>query len=360
MSRYPIYQRSGRLLLATIDQFTRLLPSRSNPSHNPRKILVSNLAHLGDALLTLSILPVLKEAYPSAEIGIIIATPSRVAVEKHPLIKQIHCIDHWKNSRASLSLPKKVWLYIKTRRRVLKEIRSLGYDLAIDCNFHFPNAAFLLWQAAIPERVGFASAGGGPLFTRAYGWDPKENRSAVEAYLSLLPHLAHLYPLNSAGQRRDPLSPIVLHMGSGAAHKLWSEQKWRLLAHHLVNDGHRLIFTGKGEKERKMIENVLFDLPNAASLCDAPWEEFVATIQRAKFLIGVDSCAGHVAAAAQTPALLLFTGIHPPLLWKPYHPAIHTLTHPTRCSPCFTGCSKMHCIQELSVEKVYQVIKSLL
>lgn len=360
--KYPIYNRLARWALFTIDGILKACPKRLYVAHHPQKILLCNTAHLGDVILTTSLLPVLKRNYPDAKIGVLVGSGSFPLLENHPLVDRVHLLDHWKINRTHTPLLKKIRHYYTMRRQVVAELKEAKYDVALDCSFHFPNMAPVLWSAQIPMRIGFTSAGFGSLFTHSYPWNARENRSAVESYFSLL---GALQISDRQGLKPNlPHTPtqkenyIVIHMGSGNAQKNWPLEKWKILAKRLVDEGERLYFTGMGEQENRDIEAVIQGLPRALNLCNQlSWGQFTHTIQKAALLIGVDTSAGHVAAAVDTPSVLIYPGIHPDKLWKPFSSTTLTITHATPCSPCFVGCSQMTCIREVTVEAIYSCIR---
>ncbi len=345
LRKYPIYNPVAYACITCLDAILKLiLPQKKTTPPAPCKLLICNRAHLGDVILTTSLLPAIKQAYPNIKIGMAVGSWSLPVIQNHPLVDQVHVID-------------------QTRRGALKEIIAFDYDTAIDCGFHYPNLALLLWQARIPIRIGFESAGLSPFLTHKFPWQARANASAVHAYFSLL---ADFPEINSASLRPTlPLSPkkevdpyIVIHMGSRNAQKEWPLEKWIELTQRL--QGYHLYFTGKGKKEFAHIEAIRAHFPKVKNLCDTlSWPEFIGTIQNAKLLIGIDTSAGHVAAATQTPAVLLFTSIHPPNLWRPFYKEIHVITKSLPCHTCLKGCRSMSCIKEISVERVFEKVEKV-
>lgn len=337
----------------------RVLISKKPPLCPPQKLLISNIAHLGDVILTTALLPAIREAFPTIQIGMLIGSWSLPIIEKHPLVDIVHCFDHWKLDR------EKKGSYFSSRKKALEEIKAHQYDTAIDCRFHFPNSAPLLWQAKIPVRIGFASAGLSPFLTHAFPWSPRENRPAVEAFFSLLQFFPEvrpdlLAPTLPLASKQSTTPYWVVHIGSADQQKEWPLPKWLELTEKLLNEGRRLIFTGKGERERRQIAEIEKRL-RIENQCDAlNWSSFVTLIQNADLLIGVDSSAGHVAAATGTPAVLIFTGIHPPALWRPFHPSIEIVRKKIECSPCLKGCPSRPCVVDISVQEVHLKITELL
>ncbi|MCH9609767.1 MAG: hypothetical protein S4CHLAM45_01590 [Chlamydiales bacterium] len=318
-STYPLSNRWAYAALSTLDFLLKGIPLRRNfkiPS--PKKIVLINLGHLGDVILTTTLLKPLKKAFPSAEIGMVVGSWSHPILKGHPLLSSIHHLDHWKVNRGLNHR------YKKMRKTLLQEIQK--YDVAIDCSFHFPNASPLLWRANIPTRIGFTSAGFGPLLTHSLPWRD-QSCSAPLSFFSLLqflgiegkPSKPFLPPVESKDQNY-----IVMHMGAGDQRKEWDRAQWRALANTIDR---RIFFTGRGEREKEMIDWVIQEVPHAKNLCDKlSWSEFVGCIQGADCLITVDTSAGHVAAAVDTPVAVIFTSVTSPEIWKPFGENVYTFS----------------------------------
>ena len=52
----------------------------------PRRILLLNGTHIGDIIISTSILPILRSAYTSAEIGFMVGSWSSMVLKNHPEI----------------------------------------------------------------------------------------------------------------------------------------------------------------------------------------------------------------------------------------------------------------------------------
>lgn len=345
----------------------------------PKRLLIANFAHLGDAILTTSVLAPLKASFPDLEIGVLIGSWSRPIFEKHPLVSHIHLIDHPFLVRAKTSLLRKSTQYLIEEMRVLSELSRVGYDTAVDLRFHFPSSASLLVRSKIPVRLGFKTAGFAPLLTHPVAWSSptslQNNWSTVDYFKDILSHLpGATFPdqLKPSLPCQDPQGfdsiykrfglhkkeYLVIHMGSGSPIKSWPKEKWSALAKRLVERGEKLVFTGKGALESQDIIEVTRPIKDQiVNLADQlSWEELVCLITHTKGLIAVDTSAGHIAAAVDTPALLLFTGIYPPSLWAPPSSCVQVLTHPVACAPCYQGrgCSSMACLKNLEIDKVFE------
>ncbi len=356
--------------------FSRPRRSRGGKIAPPRRLLISNVAHLGDLVVATSLLPVLKSAFPDCKIGFLIGSWGRPVLEGHPLVDYLHILDHWGANRSPAPRRDKLRRYFKTRRRALWEVKAARYDAAIDLCWSFPNTLPFLWEANIPVRVGYGSGGGGPLATHCLSFDDRPLHVAAR-HLALVqalpvgeqdlsraaPILAPVSAADKAALDRElsaagigPGGYMVFHAGAGGNLKVWPAAQWRLLAQRWLADGFPLVFTGFGDTDAARIAEITAGLDGCVNLCSRlPWGGFVEVITRARLLICVDTVAGHVAGAVGTPCAVLTTG-QSPYLWHPLGMSHAVLTHPVPCAPCHRGlgCAGMECIREVEAEQVYQ------
>jgi ADP-heptose:LPS heptosyltransferase len=380
--RYLVQNRPWNAFLGVADRLLAAFvqPDRTRSFGEPRRVLLAVGGHLGDAVIATSAIAYLRRALPAAEIGMVLGSWARPAVEGHPDLRWIHTLDHWKLNRTAGSLAAKWVRYRDTRHRAVREIRAVGYDAAVDLYMLYPNMAWLLWRAGIPVRIGYTSGGYGPLYTHALGWSDAERHTA-EQQASLLRVLApgktetrasryHLPPIPTAARRsaqnvlRDagfvPGEYIVFHMGSGSAIREWPREKWRQLAQRLTADGHRLAFTGTGVDQEQQVAEVMHGLLGCVNLSGRlGWQEFVHVLSCAKLVVSVETVAAHVAAAVGTPCVALWTGMTRLAYWRPLGSQVTVLTHPVSCAPCFRsrGCETMACVRDIEVDSVLQAVR---
>lgn len=338
------------------------------------RVLIANGAHLGDVVMTTAILPVLRAAYPDVKIGLLIGSWSIQVVEGHPLVDTIHIVDHWALNRRERNFLIKVARYLRTRHQALEEIRKIGYDVAIDLYQYFPNAIGTLYAARIPKRIGYSSAGFGPLLTRSVDWRCL-NKSIQLYHLDLLKAIPGFpaisdevcYPNLPQGETSLkrymlPRDYVVLHMGAGATFKEWPVASWRALIRELAAQGRELVFCGHGQRDAAILEELSDDALLGRNLCNRlNWSEYVQVISGASAVVSVDTVAAHVASAVQTKALVLGTGIVDRELWKPVYSLSVKLVSEVPCSPCYlkTGCAAMQCVKGLEVSEVQAAFTAL-
>ncbi len=325
---YLVKKKIPRLLLSFLDQL--ILPMRQSAEIKKLdKILLCNIAHLGDAVISTSLIPVLRQALPHTKIGFLTSGLSSCVLKDHPEVTWIHEVNHWKLNRSSASISKKIFTYYSSKRTAIEEIKRVGYDLAIDLYPYFPNAIPLLWQAGIPVRMGYTSGGFGPLLTHPMNWEHREQHISSYHYdlLKNLPlqfdktQLSYSLPKpscempNKWGLERGYL---LLHMGSSTKEKDWPEDRWcRLVQEAPVK---QIVFTGRGPIEKERIARVSKNIVNSINLSDQlSWKELCEVVSMAGQVVTVDSVAAHIAEAYAIPTIVIFMGSSAPIHWKPPH-----------------------------------------
>jgi ADP-heptose:LPS heptosyltransferase len=371
--RNPALRTAMRLADATAGLLNRRA-SVTQPIPPPRRILVSNIAHFGDVVIALAVVPVLKRAFPEAEIGFLAGSWSRELLELFPDIKWIHAFDHFLLNRQARTMGGKIGAHWQTFHQASREIREIHYDVGIELFYFLQNAIPLLWWSGIPARIGYTSGGLGPLLTHPMEWHYK-NQHVLAYHLQLLAYLGIDEPVPSRlvwPPRKSSPTPVVvppekydvvIHPGGGAGFRAWPLERWRAVVKALSDRGYRMVFTGRGMSEAKNIETISRDIPNCLDLCDRlDWAQFIRVIEGARLLVGIESVAGHFAAAADIPSVLVYTGTVNPRTFGPLSEKLHLLSHSVPCAPCFLthGCDGMECVRNVSAETVLEAcIKTL-
>jgi len=332
----------------------------------PDRILLSNVAQIGDVVIATAVLQPLRRAFADARIGFLTASWAGAVLEGHPDVTWTHTYDPWKVNRTARTPLAAARQWRRTFVRGVREVRDVGYDVAVDLYPYWPNSVGLLARAGVPVRIGYTSGGYGPLLTHPFEWTDLDQHVAYY-HMDLLAPLGvrsagRLAPsLPFAEPRRDLGLPaggyLVLHLGAGSPTKQWPLGRWRELARELWADGHVLVFTGKGPAEKEAVRRTCAGLDRCIDLCDrASWRDFVAVVAGARAVVTVDSVAGHVAAATGTPSVVLWTGINRRAHWRPLSELATVVTHPVGCAPCHRGrgCPTLDCIRRVDVDAVYR------
>ncbi|MEO7725538.1 MAG: glycosyltransferase family 9 protein [Chthoniobacterales bacterium] len=123
---------------------------------------------------------------------------------------------------------------------------------------------------------------------------------------------------------------IAIHPGSGSKAKNWPIDRFVALATTLLSAGKelRLLLVG-GEADDDRVAQLVAALPSekVRALKNRPLPELACALQNCALFVGHDSGISHLAAAVGATSLLLF-GPTDPAVWAPQNPQVRVL-----CSP---------------------------
>ncbi len=289
-----------------------------------QRILLCNWANLGDVVLATSVIAALKAQFPGCRIGFLVSKQSSVVLQTSLGIDWVHETYSW--ARVGTTVLQKVRDFFayrkKEEKRIVQELTEKNYDVALELFPFFPNTIALAYKAKIPVRIGFNTSGNHLLLTRPVSW--KE-----EGYLPLQYGLL-LERLGVQEEYRKNLKPsifvkkmvvdepfVIFHLCSSFAAKEFPLPFWQKLYGLFREAAIKVVFTGRGEREKKAIESVCLD--ETGNLCDRlSWNELVSLIQRSALVVSVDSVPIHLAAALDVSFIGLYNGNTPhPGIWQP-------------------------------------------
>ena len=299
----------------------------------PARILLIKLRHHGDMLLTTPVINALHQAWPQAEIDVLLYEETRDMLAAHPFIHRIYGIDRkWRKLGTRQHLCKE-W-------QLLKTLRDQKYSLVINLADQWRSAIVTRFTGA-PSRIGFD-------FNKRRGWfwqhchTQLASVSGHQTLHTVEQNLSIITPLNIAPVRDVTMSYrpddwqsvqkklqsngvegsyIVVQPTSRWFFKCWDEGKMAETITALQKDGHTLVLTsGPDKNEKAMIEKIRALCPSERvySLAgELTLRQLAALIDHAKLFIGVDSVPMHMAAALKTPCIALF-GPSKLVFWSPW------------------------------------------
>jgi heptosyltransferase-3 len=347
-----------------------------------RRALIIKLRHHGDVLLTSPVFSVLKRHAPHIEIDALVYADTQDMLSLHPAISQLHTIDRrWKKAGIGTRLAGEWALFSALRER--------RYDLLIHLTDH-PRGAWLARTLGVRYAVApnhrtkpkFWKAS----FTHRYALPGNARRHTVDLNLDALRRIGMqpgeddrrlvLVPGAPAEREIDALLAqngiaakgfIHFHPASRWQFKCWPTEKASALLDELARRGERIVMTaGPDERERALTAAIVagskakvLDLSGQLTL-----KSLAALTARAKLFIGVDSAPMHIAAAMQTPVVVMF-GPSGELEWGPWRVAHRIVTSQVHaCRPCGNdGCGGgkvSECLTQLPVQAVLSAVDSLL
>jgi heptosyltransferase-3 len=122
-------------------------------------------------------------------------------------------------------------------------------------------------------------------------------------------------------------SLVAIHPGSGSEEKNWPLERFVELAAALFRsneDGRLLLIGGEADEERATQLARALPRERASVATKLPLPDLAGVLQNCGLFIGHDSGISHLAAAVNTPCLLLF-GPTDPAIWAPANPRVRVL-----------------------------------
>ena len=323
------------------------------------------LRSIGDTVLATPSLIALKRFLPDVQIDILLEDWVAPVLDGFDAVDNVLTVGKDKKSRLTAA----------------RTIRRNRYDVAF--NLHGgTTAAFLIRASGAPVRAGYSYYQYSFLYSHLLSsptdfWQREITHSA-EQQLALLGFLG--VPVsdrpksrlavtetarNSIEKKlfygksvvRNPQSPIALiHPVAAFDTKVWATENFAHVAEYLHEKNIQTVAVGTA-KEREVLENLKkISRVEIATFDDLTLPEITALAARAKIFIGNDSGIAHIAAAVQTPSVVIF-GSSNINHWRPWTNAPNEIVYEKMtCQPCAGySCAEFdqpECIRRISVPQV--------
>lgn len=339
-----------------------------NPAPSDVKnILLVRTDRIGDVVLSLPMLPVLKQHFKNASISIMVRKYTRELVENHSCVSDV--IQWEENGERTLS-------------EYVKIVRDRKFDIAI---VPYPRfyLALILFLADVPIRVGTGYRWYSFLFNRkVYEHRKDAKRHEAEYNLNLLSALgistveSLQFEIDISADAHDTIDTIlrresvqhfvILHVGSGGSARDWSLKNFALLGDRIQTDlGMKVILTGS-ENETSLVHVVMekMELPPINYAGRFSLMELCALIKRAGVFVANSTGPLHIASALGTPVV----GFYPPIVqcsptrWGPYTNKKKVFTADNAACPLCKGraCQSNVCMDQITVDNVFNAVQELI
>ena len=317
-----------------------------DPAAQPvRRVLVIRPGGLGDMVLLLPTLRVLRERFPAAAVDV-------VCERRNAAVLRL------------AALADRIWCYDSSPLASLWGLRRAHYDVVLDSEqFHHISALMALLSRA-PVRIGFKiNPGRNPLYTHLITYEP-DGWEAGQFMRLLAPlGIAGVVPVVEGSLRVDGVahpSPgrIVVHAGATTRYKQWDRARWSELVRRLAaqSSGPILLVGGPADRAAAawIAERAGVPVENAAGRLSL--KETAHLLAGASLFVGGDSGLAHLAVALDTPTVVLF-GPSDSRKWGAHGPRHAVVRHELACAPCAIFgyhklCHSIACMDGITVEEV--------
>ncbi len=326
---------------------------------NVKRVLVVRLRSIGDTVLATPSLIALRRFLPEAQIDILLE--DWVA----PILEGFDAIDNVVSFKKD---------DLRSRLQTAWKIRQKKYDVVV--NLHGgTTSAFFIRASGAKHRVGFShyryTFFHNHLLSSSADYWQKESTHSAEQQLALLGFVGVPVAdkpksrLNVSSNLKFKISNYaLLHPVAAFDTKQWATENFARIAEYLSAKGFQIVAIAT-KKEREVLDN-LKNLSNVPITIfdDLSLPEITALAARAEIFIGNDSGIAHIAAAVQTPSVVIF-GSSNRNHWRPWTDAANEIVYENLpCQPCAGYFCKEFdapkCILSVKVESVIEAIEQVL
>jgi heptosyltransferase III len=329
-------------------------------------ILLLQLKRIGDLVLTTPVIAALRDKFPEAVLTLIVSR------EAAPLLPAITGVDR---------------TYVIQRKfsdvKIFRAVARKKFDYCIDFTGN-DRSALLAWLSGAQKRI-------------ASNWTRVQSKFRAGAYNEFVAdhvsdlhtidfHLSLIEPLGirdasttiklqvpgAARERANEIRQahridhpfVIFHPGSARMEKFWHAQRW---AEVIDYAGTVLKFTpvltsGNSALEQRHIAEIKGKLAQPVADLSSKIDllTLTALVEQARMIVTVDAAPMHLAAALQTPQVVLF-GPTNPFHWRPRQSSALILHGRSMASAVeFTPEQPRHSMNDISTEAVIGAMNSLL
>jgi lipopolysaccharide heptosyltransferase II len=329
-----------------------------------KRILIVDMARLGDVTLSTPVIANLRNNHPDAVIEFLVSRTGLANVKNNPKLNEVHIFEKPEGGFFQQ------WGAINRISRILK---SKKFDVAFLLHRSF-TAAIIAYKSGIPKRIGHNTQGRGFLLSQRVELDKTAHR--LDNNLRLLQSAGEkitttrleYYPASETSdvvkqvvKFRIDKKLVVINPNGVWETKRWETTKFADLAGRIIRKHSTaiVIIGGPGDESRGSIvsgegENIL-DLTAKTSV-----DDMYNICRLSDLVITNDSGPMHIAAAADARIIAIF-GPTDPAQCGPRNDRSIVVTPDVPCLRCYKKkCETLECMKSLSVERIMEEVDKVL
>jgi len=333
-----------------------------------RSILLVRLRAVGEVVMTLPVLDVVRRNFPKAHIAMLVESPCEEIFSADERVDEMFVFD--KPYLRSLSYAKRMaafWSFVGS-------LRKRRFDLAIDLH-NVSRSQWLTFLSGARKRVGVRTRGATHKLHNILLDLPRDTRQHnIARYIHILKHMGmsvdeYTYEMrisSEADARAEQwiannglrgLKKVAIHPGAAHIHKCWPTDRFARLGDILVqkHDADVIITCGPGE--HPLGEEVRQQMKSPAHiLSDCGLQQLGAILSKCDLTISNDTGPTHISSVVGTPTIAVI-GPTNPFLSGPATTCSAIVWAERYCSPCYRHmftCPLRKCFAMIEPEMVLE------
>jgi len=351
----------------------------------PKKILIINIFGIGDVLFTTPLIKNLKAHDAGVSIGYLCNGRTAGILESDPDIDNVFVYER----DDFQAVKESSWMaYISKMSGLIQSIKREHFDAAIDVSMS-DFTSWAAWMAGIKDRIGFRYKARGKFLNRPLAFNGYEARHVVDYYFDLLKVLdidhqakemsipirdedstwAKAYYEENIGRMKEKKA-VGIVAGGGASwgkeafYKRWAPENYAKLADKLIEKFNVPIILMGDKNEIGICREVSDRMVHQPIMACGKTTigQFAALARHCALMIVNDGGPLHISVAAGARTASIFGPVDE-TVYGPYPSGNHiVITKDLACRPCYrkfrrADCSHISCLQQLTVEEVFDQVK---
>lgn len=333
-------------------------------SDDIERILLIRFGSLGDVVLTLPVVDVVRKSFPKAYIAMLVGEKSVDIVSADNRLDEVIVFQR----------EKKGFRGLYETFRIEAIIRKKHFDVSIDMQRKF-RSSLIAYNAGIKYRIGYHQPFG---YLCNYKVPDKENKHAIDRNLDLL------LPLGIKSSERVPrmilskedrdyadsyfrlnnLSDSIvfgIFPGAGWRPRCWMPERFAEVCDRVSAkyNTKTLIFEGPGESD--IVNNIAQNMKTKPVIMNdkLTLRQLAGLIEKCDLMLSNDTGPMHISVAVDTPTIALF-GPGNYRKFQPIGEKHSMIRKDVPCSPCkqFTNrCKDNICMKLITVDDVWKIVE---
>lgn len=352
-----------------------------------KKILIIKVDHIGDMILSIPAMRMIRDIFPEAEITLLCAPWTREIAELIPAVDKV--ITYAFFDEMSGKLPSD-----GERKEFRKLMAGQSFDLAVDLRRHDDNR--MLFNYLPSFNIGFDSddfddssmsicVERPDCFLETPAFKDKYHLSSQLLYLvrsafdadveDLQPYreLPLLPPVENRNKRFEEIKKkyrlIGIHPFSGNYTKQWSFKKFAHLINRIIKELNAFVVVFGAKRESTDMDRIFEHIDQKERteclVGKIDLSEFIKLIQQVDLFVGNDSGPGHIAGSFDIPSVTIFSGRIIASEWHPFGSANQAVQSIIHCAPCYKApeveCPFNNaCLEGIQVPDVFEAARKAL